>query len=152
MMQFYHFGFYTVHSNVFLIVRPYLLLVLQLAIHDLSRGACRLENGNVPRCSLAVSNVMLHECLFGQCCLWLRPNTLLTHLLTPEESEVQIVIARRSGLTATELAEKFYTELSVEKRYFELAKAPSTDYFIIYGDRRLRKLFFIIRTGKFWVG
>ena len=42
---------------------------VKLAIHDLSQGAFRLENGwpNVPRCSLALSNVMLHECLFEQC-------------------------------------------------------------------------------------
>ena len=73
--------FSAVYCNVCLIVRPYLLLVLQLAIHDLSRGASRLENGNVPRCSLALSNVMLHECLFEQCYLWLRPNKLLTYLL-----------------------------------------------------------------------
>ena len=80
-MQFYRFAFSAVYCNVCLIVRPYLLLVLQLAIHDLSREASRLENGNVPRCSLALSNVMLHECLFEQCRLWLRPNKFLTYLL-----------------------------------------------------------------------
>ena len=37
----------------------------------MSQGASRLENGNVPRCSLALTDVMLHECLFEQCCLWL---------------------------------------------------------------------------------
>ena len=47
-----------------------------------SRGASLLENGNVPRCSLALSDVMLHECLFEQCCLRLRPNKFLTYLLT----------------------------------------------------------------------
>ena len=81
-MQFYHFAFFAVYCNVCLIVRSYLLLVLQLAIHDFSRGASRLKNGNVPRRSLALSNVMLHECLFEQCCLWLRPNTFLTYLLS----------------------------------------------------------------------
>ena len=45
---------------------------------DLSRRISRLENSNVPRRSLALSNVMLHECLFEQCCLWLRPNNFLT--------------------------------------------------------------------------
>ena len=45
---------------------------------DLSWGVSRLENGNVPRRSQALSNVMLHECLFEQCCLWLRPNNFLT--------------------------------------------------------------------------
>ena len=68
-MQFYHFAFSAVDCNVCLIVRPYLLLVLQLAIHDLSRGASRLENGNGPRCSLALTIVVLYECLFEQCCL-----------------------------------------------------------------------------------
>ena len=78
-MQFYLRFFSAVCCTVCLIVRPYLLLVLQLAIHDLSWGASRLENGNVPWCSLALSNVMLHECLFEQCCLWLRPSKLLTY-------------------------------------------------------------------------
>ena len=80
-MQFYHLFFSAVYCNVCLIVRPYLLLVLQLAIHDLRRGASRFENGTVPWCSLALSNVMLHECLHEQCCLWLRPNKFLTYLL-----------------------------------------------------------------------
>ena len=81
-MQFYHFAFFCRILQRLLNLRPYLLLVLQLAIHDVSRGASRLENGNVPRCSLALSNVMLLECLFEQCCLWLRPNKFLTYLLT----------------------------------------------------------------------
>ena len=77
-MQFNHFAFFCRILQRLLNRTPYLLLVLQLAIYDLSRGASRLENGNVPRCSLALSNVMLHECLFEQCCLWLRPNKFLT--------------------------------------------------------------------------
>ena len=80
MMQFYRSAFSVLYRNVCLLVRPYLLLVLQLAIHGLSRGASRLENGDVPRCSPALSNVMLYECLFEQCCLWLRPNKFLTYI------------------------------------------------------------------------
>ena len=70
MMQFYPFAFFCRRLQRCLIVRSYLLLVgtvLQLAIHDLSLGASRVENGNVPRCSLALSNIMLHDCLFEQC-------------------------------------------------------------------------------------
>ena len=62
-------------------LRPYLLLELQLAIHDLIQGTSRLENGNVPRCSLALSNVMLRECLFmNNVVCGLRPKKLLTYL------------------------------------------------------------------------
>ena len=81
-MQIHHFAFSAVYCNVCLIVRQYLQLVLQLAIHDLSRGASRLENNNVSRCFLALCNVMLHECLFEQYCLRLRPNKFYTITIT----------------------------------------------------------------------